>query len=126
MQLVLQLVLASLSGLAPARNQARSVVSEQLVSETLFQLLYILDTSNRVQQHITLSIQLCHHPSHFPVLARPAICISKLIVWAPTRCTRADRAQTVDSNHSTIHAERIQIYLAPANLKSICQYIPPY
>ncbi len=43
------------------------------------------------------------------------------IVWAPTRCTRADRAQTVDSNLSTIHAERIHICSAPANLKSICQ-----
>jgi hypothetical protein len=88
---------------------------EQLVLETLFHLLssYILDTSNqlviRVQQHITLSIQLCHHLSHFPVLAHPAMCISKLIVWAPTRCTLAGRAQTVDSSLSTIHAEKIQI-----------------
>ncbi len=48
------------------------------------------------------------------------------IVWAPTRCTWADRAQTVDSNLSTIHAERIQICSAPANLKSICQNIPVY
>jgi hypothetical protein len=48
------------------------------------------------------------------------------IVWAPTHCTRADRAQTVDSNLSTIHAERIQICSAPANLKSICQNIPVY
>ncbi len=50
------------------------------------------------------------------------------IVWAPTRCTLADRAQTVDSNLSTIHAERIQIcsQAAPANLKSICQNVPVY
>ncbi len=47
------------------RNQAPSVAREQLVSETFFHLLDILDTSNQavilVQQHITLSIQLRHH-----------------------------------------------------------------
>ena len=75
-------------------NQSPSVAREQLVSEALFHLLYILDTSNQhvilVQQRITLSIQLCHHLSHSAVLARPKVCISKLIVGAPTRCTRAD------------------------------------
>ena len=123
----MQLVLGRAHEELKERNQAPSVAWEQLVSETRFHLLYILDTSNqlviRVQQHITLSIQLRHHLSHFAVLARPAVCISKLIVWAPTRCTRADRAQTVDSNLSTIHAERIQICKAPAHLQSICQYI---
>ncbi len=47
-----------------------------------------------------------HHLSHFVVLALPVVCISKLIVWVPTCCTLADRAQAVDSNLSTIHSER--------------------
>jgi hypothetical protein len=64
------------------------------------------------------SIQLLHHLSHFAVPARPSMGISKLIVGAPTRCTRADRAQTVDSYLSTINAERIQICTAPAHLKN--------
>jgi hypothetical protein len=111
------------------RNQA-SVAWEQLVLETLLHLLYILDASNQlvilVQQHITLCIQLCHHLSHFAVLALPAVCICKLTIGAPTRCTREDRAQTVDSNLSTIHAERIQICTAPAHLQTICQHILVY
>jgi hypothetical protein len=73
------------------RNQAPSVARQQLVSETLFHIFYILDTSNqlviRVQQHITLSIQLRHDLSHSAILACPAVCICKLTVWAPTRCT---------------------------------------
>jgi hypothetical protein len=69
-----------------------------------------------VQQSITLSIQLSHHLSHSAVLARPPMGISKLIVRAPTRCTRADRAQTIDSYLSTVHAERIQICTGPAYL----------
>ncbi len=92
----MQLVLGRAHEELKERNQAPSVVREQLVSETFFHLLDILDTSNQpvilVQQHITLSIQLRHHLSHFAVLALPAVCISKLTVWAPTRGTRADRA----------------------------------
>ena len=87
----MQLVLGRAHEELKERNQAPSIVWEQLVLETLFHLLYILDTSNQlvicVQQHITLSIQLCHHLSHFPVLAHPTMCISKLIVWTPTCCT---------------------------------------
>ena len=108
----MQLVLGRAHEELKERNQAPSVAWEQLVSETLFHLLYILDTSNQrvilVQQHITLSIQLHHHLSHFVALALPTVCISKLTVWAPTRCTRADRAQHVDSTLTTIHAERIR------------------
>ncbi len=78
------------------RNQAPSVALEQLVSETFFNLLYILDKSNQlvifVQQYIMLSIQLCHYLSHFAVLAHPTVSISKLTVWAPTHCTLAYRA----------------------------------
>ena len=105
------------------RNQTPSVAGEQLVPEALFHFDDILDKSNPrvilVQQRITLGIQLRHHLSHSAVLARPAVCISKLIVWAPTRCTRADRAQAVDSNLSSIHAERIQISTAPPHLQTI-------
>ena len=56
----MQLVLGAAHEELKERNQAPSVAWEQLVSEALFHLLYILDTSNkliiRVQQHITLSI----------------------------------------------------------------------
>ncbi len=76
----MQLVLGRAHEVLKERNQAPSIAWEQLVLKTPFHLLYILDTSNQlvmsVQQHITLSIQLCHHLSHFPVLARPAMCIS--------------------------------------------------
>ena len=123
----MQLVLGRAHKQLKERNQAPSVALEQLVSETLFHLLYILDKSNQlvilVQQYITLSIQLCHHVSHSAILARPTVSISKLTVRAPTRCTRADRAQTVNSNLSTIHAERIQVCTALAHLQTICQYV---
>ena len=126
----MQLVLGRAHEELKERNQAPSVAWEQFVSETLFHLLYILDKSNQliilIQQHITRSIQLRHHLSHFAVLARPAVCISKLIVRAPTRCTRADRAQTVDSNLSTIHAEGIQVCTTLAHLQTIFQYILEY
>ncbi len=126
----MQLVLGREHEELKERNQEPSVVLEQLVSEKLFHLHYILDKSNQliigVQQHITLSIQLCHDLSHSAVLALPAVCISKLTVWAPTRCTLADRAQTVDCNLSTIHAERIQMCTAPAHLQTICQHILVY
>jgi hypothetical protein len=56
----MQLVLGAAHEELKERNQAPSVAWEQLVSEALFHLLYILDTSNkliiRVQQHITLCI----------------------------------------------------------------------
>ncbi len=71
----MQLVLGRAHEELKERNQAPSVARKQLVSETFFHLLDILDTSNQpvilVQQHITLSIQLRHHPSHFAVLALP-------------------------------------------------------
>ncbi len=127
---LMQLVLGRAHEELKERNQTPSVAWEQLVSKTVFHLFYILDTSNQlvilVQQHITLSIQLHHHLSHFAVLARPTVCISELIVGAPTCCTRANRAQTVDSNLSTIHAERIQKCTAPGHLQTIFQYILLY
>ena len=64
-----------------------------------------------------LSIQLRHHPSHSAILARPTVNIRKLTVWAPTRCTRADRAQAVDRNLGTVHAEGIQICPTTTHLK---------
>ncbi len=124
---LMQLVLWRAHEELKERNQAPSVAREQLVSESPFHFLYILDKSSQlvisIQQHITLSIQLRHDLSHSAVLARPAVCISKPTVWAPTQCTRMDRAQTVDCNLSTIHAERIQICTAPAHLQTICQHI---
>ncbi len=79
---LIQLVLGKAHEELKERNQAPSVVWEQLVSETLFLPLYILHMSNqlviRFQQHIRISIQLCHHLSHFPVLAHPIMGISKL------------------------------------------------
>ena len=87
----MQLVLGAAHEELKERNQAPSVAWEQLVSEALFHVLDILDTSNQlvisVQQHITLSIQLLHDLSHSAILACPAVCICKLTVWAPTRCT---------------------------------------
>ena len=86
----MQLVLGRAHEKLEERNQAPSVTLEQLVSETLFHIFDILDTSNqlviRVQQHITLSIQLRHYLSHSAILACPTVCICKLTVWAPTRC----------------------------------------
>jgi hypothetical protein len=126
----MQLVLGRAHEQLKERNQAPSVAGEQLVLEALFHLRYILDTSNQmiilVQQSITLSIQLSHHLSHPAVLARPLMGISKLIVGAPTCCTRADRAQTVDCYLSTIHAERIQICTGSAYWQTIFQYILEY
>ena len=127
---LMQLVLGRAHEQLKERNQAPSVAREQLVSETLFHIFYILDTSNqlviRVQQHITLSIQLRHDLSHSAILACPAVCICQLTVWAPTSCTRANRAQTVDCHLSTIHAERIEVCSAPAHLQTICQHISMY
>ena len=126
----MQLVLGRAHEELKERNQAPSVAWEQLVSETLFNFRYILDTSNQlvicVQQHVTLSIQLRHDHSHSAVLAHPAVCIRKLTVRAPTRCTRADRAKAVDCSLCTIHAERIQICTASAHLQTIYQHILVY
>ena len=89
----MQLVLGRAHEELKKGNQPPSVAWEQLVSEALFHLLYILDTSNQhvilVQQRITLSIQLCHHLCHPADFGRQAVSISQLIVRAPTRWTLA-------------------------------------
>jgi hypothetical protein len=120
---LMQLVLGGAHEELKERNQAPSVLGEQLVPEALFDFLDIFDKPNQltivVQQLVTSSIQLSHHLCHFAVLSRSAMGISQLIIGAPTRNTRAGRAQTVDSHLSTIHAEGIQISTAPAHLQTI-------
>ena len=64
---LMQLVLGRAHEELKERNQAPSVLGEQLVSEALFDFLDIFDKPNPltilVQQLVTSSIQLSHHPA---------------------------------------------------------------
>jgi hypothetical protein len=79
------------------------------VPETLLNFFYILDTSNKhivlVQLFVAGSIKLLHDLCHPAVLAGSAMTIGQLVIRTPASGTRSHRAETVDGDLSTVHAE---------------------
>jgi hypothetical protein len=85
----------------------------QAMPQTLSLFLYVLGTPDKlvilVQQLVARSIQLLHHLCHPTVPTGPSVPIGQLIIRTPARWTGPHRAEAIDGNLCTIHAERIQI-----------------
>ena len=131
---LMQFVLGARHEQLKERHQPPCVAREQPVPQALFHFLDILDTPNQliiiVQQLVPGSIQLLHNLCHPAVMAHATMSIGQLTVRTPARGARPSRAKTVDSNFSSIHAERIKICAGTSHLRkvyfSIYRFIPVY
>jgi hypothetical protein len=110
------------------RHQSPCVALKAPAFQTLFHFLDILDTPNQlvsnVQQLVPGSIQLLHQLCHPAVMALATMSNGQLTVRTPACGARPSRARTVDSNLSSVHAERIKICTGTSHLRKV--YISIY